>query len=71
VDVFLDFISYSGGLPMVVIRVYPDEKVQTAIVEAAVAFEAKLAECQEQYGAALANNRMIPTERRIVQEMFA
>lgn len=68
---WLDFISYSGGLPMVVIRIYPDEKVQAAIVEAAVAFEARLAECQEQYAAALANNRMIPTERRVAQEMFA
>ncbi len=37
-----DFISYSGGMPMFVLRVEPDLKVQDAIVEAATAFEEKL-----------------------------
>lgn len=65
-----DFISYSGGSHMVTIRVYPDPKVQNAIIEAAGAFEAQLAEKMEQYHAALASgHRLIPTERRIEQEM--
>jgi hypothetical protein len=70
---WLDFISYSGGLPMAVIRVYPDEKVQAAIVEAATAFEVKLAEKAAQYREAMgvaAKARLFPTERKIHQEMF-
>ena len=65
-----DFISYSGGLPMIPIRVYPDDKVQAAIVTAAAAFEARLAEKLEMYRAALeTNKRLVPTERRVEQEM--
>ena len=64
---WLDFISYSGGLPMAVVRVWPDEAVQGAIIEAAAAFEAKLAECLEIYRSASVG--LIPTERRIEQEM--
>lgn len=67
-----DFISYSGGLPMIPIRVYPDDKILAAIVEAARAFEAKLAEKMVAYDAELKiNKRLIPTERRIEQEMFS
>ena len=66
---WLDFISYSGGLPMAVVRVWPDDAIQGAIIEAAAAFEAKLAECLEIYRSASAG--LIPTERRIEQEMFA
>lgn len=65
-----DFISYSGGLPMVTIRVLPDERVQAAIIEAAGAFEARIAEKRAEYEAAQAVARLIPTERRIEQEMF-
>ncbi len=66
-----DFISYSGGLPMATIRVFPDAKVQAAIIEAATDFEAKLAEKWAIYNQALASKaRLIPTERRVVQEMF-
>jgi hypothetical protein len=65
-----DFVSYSGGLPMIPIRVYPDDKVQAAIVAAAAAFEAKLAEKLIAYDAALkVNQRLVPTERRVEQEM--
>lgn len=65
---WLDFISYSGGLPMCVVRVWPDDAVQGAIIEAAAAFEAKLAECLGIYRDASAD--LIPTERREMQEMF-
>jgi YqaJ-like viral recombinase domain len=65
-----DFISYSGGMPMATIRVYPDPKVQNAIVEASGAFEMRLAEKMERYRDALASGaRLIPTERRVEQEM--
>lgn len=66
-----DFISYSGGLPMIPIRVYPDVVVQDAIVTAARAFEERLAEKLARYQDALASNkRLIPTERRVEQEMY-
>ena len=66
-----DFISYSGGLPMFTLRVYPDPKVQDAIVVAATAFEKRLAEKMEMYRGTLASGaRLLPTERRILQEMY-
>lgn len=65
-----DFISYSGGLPMAVIRVVPNPQIQAAILTAARAFEARLAEKLEAFKTALASRRYIATERRIEQEMF-
>ncbi len=65
-----DFVSYSGGLPMVVLRVFPDEKTQAAIVEAAAKFEERVALRIAEYRDTLASDtRLIPTERRIEQEM--
>jgi hypothetical protein len=67
---WLDFTSYSGGLPMATIRVYPDEAVQSAILEAAADFETRLANKLTDYRAALASGaRLIPTERRVEQEI--
>ncbi len=40
---WIDFVSYSEKLPMVVIRVHPDDVIQAAIREAAEAAEAKIA----------------------------
>ena len=69
---WLDFISYSGGLPMVTIRVFPDAKIQAAIVEAAAAFEERIETTKRQYFARLQGNpALIPTERKIIQEMWA
>jgi hypothetical protein len=68
---WLDFVSYSGGLPMLTIRVFPDPKIQEAIVCAACAFEQRLAEAHTGYLAAtMANPTLIPTERKIIQEMY-
>jgi hypothetical protein len=62
---WIDLVSYSGGMPMAVIRAYPDEKIQNAIVEAAGAFEKKLAAIIETYESILASGvRLVPTERR-------
>ena len=67
---WIDFVSYSGGLPMVTMRVYPDAKVQEAIVAAAMAFEDRLAEKMAAYQATLKSSaRLIKTERRIEMEM--
>jgi len=66
-----DFVTYSGGLPMLTLRVFPDAKVHDAIISATHAFEERLAIRLDQYHAALRSLRTIPTERRIEQEMFA
>lgn len=67
---WVDFVSYSGGLPMITLRVFPDPIVQEAIVLAAAAFEKRLAEKLDKYGDALATlPRLLPTERRVVMEM--
>ncbi len=69
---WLDFISYSAGLPMFVKRVWPDELTQEAIVTAAHAFEQRKQIALEKYGRMLAAMPvLIPTERTIEQEIFA
>jgi hypothetical protein len=65
-----DLVSYCGGLLMATVRIFPDEAIQTAIVAAAESFEKRLAEKMEKYDAVLASKaRLIPTERRIYEEM--
>jgi predicted phage-related endonuclease len=67
---WVDFISYSGGLPMTTIRVFANAEMQDAIVAAATAFEKRLAERLGIYRSALKSQaRLIPTERRVEQEM--
>ena len=58
-----DLVSYSGGLPMAVIRTYPDEKIQQAIVDAAGDFEKRIAEAMDRYRACIATSRSVPTMR--------
>jgi len=65
---WIDFISYSGGLPAAKIRVYPIEVVQNAIIKASEAFEKRLATALAVYLAA--SRDLIPTERRVFQEIF-
>ena len=64
---WLDFVSYCGGLPMCVIRVWPDIAVQAAIIDAAALAEKQIAEKLAKY--ADASRGLIPTERRIIEEM--
>ena len=66
-----DLVSYSGGLPMATVRVFPDAKIQAAIVDAAATFEGILADKLATYNAILASKaRLIPTVRRVHEEMF-
>lgn len=67
-----DFISYCGGMPMFTKRIYADEKVQAAILDAATKFNVKLAKILEQYHALVnaTGTMLVPTVRRIEQEMF-
>jgi hypothetical protein len=65
-----DFISYSGGMPMATIRVYPDPKVGNAIIEASGEFERRLSEKLQRYQEILKSNaRLIPTERRVYEDI--
>lgn len=57
-----DYVSYSSGLPLVVIRCYPDAKLHAAMVDAVVAAEATLSEMRAAYDAALSKNNWQPTE---------
>ena len=65
---WMDFISYSGGLPMFAMRCYPMPEYHEAIVKAATAFESRLAINLETY--MKASQDYIPTERKIIQEIY-
>lgn len=67
-----DFISYSGGMPMWIIRVEPDLKVHQAIIDACVAFEEKVQEVMLAYQDRLIDvgESLIMTEREIEQEVY-
>jgi len=63
---WVDFISYSGGLPMFVKRVLPDLEIQGAIIDAATAFENTLADKMLFYNAGLLEMPVvIETERHV------
>lgn len=66
-----DFISYCGGAGMLTIRVFPDDKMQEAILTAAGAFEGRVAEKWSKYRLARDSDkvRLIPTERRITTDI--
>lgn len=66
-----DFISYSGGMPMFVARVHPDDAMQAAIIDAATAFEDRLQAAITKYRDAVRINKMPMTRRVIQQEMHA
>ena len=70
---WLDFISFSAGLPMATVRIYPDPAVQTAIIEAAKAFEARIGERMTEITGILQSPglRFLQTERRVEQELAA
>lgn len=66
-----DLVSYCGGLPMVTVRVYPDEKIQTSILEAATGFENRITEKLAVFESVIASGKqLIPTERKIIQEIY-
>lgn len=58
-----DFISYSGGLHMVVNRVVPDPVIQEGILSASKFFELKLAEEMREYLATVERRGWRMTER--------
>ena len=63
---WLDFISYSGGMMMAVVRCHTDPVIADAIGNAAVQFEKRLSEKREVYDKLIASDaRLVPTERLI------
>lgn len=58
-----DLVSYSGGLPLAVIRAHADEAIQEKILAAAGDFEQRLRDAMDLYRATLASTRLIPTKR--------
>lgn len=60
-----DFISYSNGLNMAVIRCWPNVEYQTAIKDAAIKTEAKIVELLERYNLAIVNQDLVPTKSKI------
>lgn len=69
---WLDFISYSGGLPMAVVRVWPDPTVQAAITEAAEEFEDRVKSTCADFKSAMAGEfHLFPTERKEYEDLIA
>jgi len=63
-----DFVSYSGGLPMVVAEVGADAGIQAAILDNCFAAEDKLQTMRAVYDSTVAKYGWHPTERTILAE---
>lgn len=65
---WIDYISYCGGMKMIVLRVYPDKLVQEAIVQAAERFYQQVNEVMIRYDEN--TRKFYLTEREVEQEMI-
>lgn len=65
-----DLPSYSGGLPMIPMRIERNEKICAAIIEACADAEAKIAAIINDYHEAVAGLSLIATERRVEEEVW-
>lgn len=66
-----DFVTYCGGMEMAVIRVFPNKTIQDAIEAVAIAFEARVQKVIDKYNSIIESNaRLIPTERKVEQEII-
>lgn len=66
---WLDFLSYSGGMPMYRKRIYPDEEVCEKILEACDLFEKTIKEYIDTYHQNVIKLKLPPTERVVEQEI--
>lgn len=64
---WLDYVSFSGGMPLYVTRVLPQQKWFDAIIEAVTMFEASVDEMLRVYEHSIIG--LHPTERTLAQEM--
>lgn len=67
-----DYISFSGGMAMIVIRVFPDPSIHAAIMEACGKFEDKVQEVIRKYYTYVDDqgDGLIMTERTVEQEVY-
>lgn len=67
---YCDFATYSGGLPMLTLRIYPQPDIHAALLTAAETFEKKAVVMKDKYyeNLKLPNARLLPTERRKPEE---
>jgi len=65
---WLDFVSYCGGLPMVVLRVYPDPKMQGAIIETIQRSEEVIRDLMGVYENTVRLHPTWPTTERIIEK---
>jgi len=67
-----DFISYSNGMHMIVIRVHADDVIQDAILQAATIFHGLLDTMLDTYKAKISDKtaRLVMTERRKEEEVI-
>lgn len=63
-----DFISYSGDMNMITMRVEPDLDIQNAIIESSAEFEKRVGLAMEEYGNRLADKtlRILPTPETVM-----
>lgn len=66
---WVDYLSYCGGMPLFRIRVYPDDEIQKAIIEAAIEFEDEMQRKQHQYQQMTLTQKLIETERTVEMEI--
>lgn len=67
----VELVSFAGGLPMIPMTIWPDDKVQQAIIQVGGEVEQQIAKYHAAYLEALETDpTLIPTERREVQEIF-
>jgi predicted phage-related endonuclease len=64
-----DFISYAGGWPMYVKRVYPCADTHALIIAAVDVAYQKISEFRQQYSQVVESNDFVLTEREIEQEI--
>lgn len=65
----IDFISYAGGMHMLVMTAYPDDVIQSAILEAAKKCEDDIKKVIEMYADVTSELKLIKTERIVQEEM--
>lgn len=60
-----DYLSFTGGMPLMPVRVYPDKDVHEAIVAACTAFEGKISTMINAYRDRLRSSKWVETERLV------
>lgn len=65
-----DYVSYSGGMPLVVLRATPDHALHERIIATCRATEDAIAKIIDKFNAAVLTHGWYATERRVFPEIF-